>query len=77
MALYNRAGRQTVRAGRSALGNRPSWNTDLAVCYALETGPYETTILYNFLDLISSFCSDINVVNLFTSSVLFLCGLMG
>ena len=26
-ALYNRAGRKTVRAGRSALRNMPSWNT--------------------------------------------------
>ena len=27
-ARVNRAGRKPVRAGRSNLGNRPSWNTD-------------------------------------------------
>ena len=27
-ALYNRAGCKTVRAGRCALRNMPSWNTD-------------------------------------------------
>ena len=31
----NRAGRKPVRAGRSALRNRPSWNTELETVFVL------------------------------------------
>ena len=31
MALDNRAARKTVQAGRSALRNMPSWNTEAEV----------------------------------------------
>ena len=34
-ALYNRAGRKTVRAGHSALRNMPSWNTASAIYKSL------------------------------------------
>ena len=36
-ARLNRAGRKPVRAGRSALRNRPSWNTDYMTVYAVHT----------------------------------------
>ena len=34
-ALYNRAGRKTVRAWQSALGNMPSWNTEWGCVFLL------------------------------------------
>ena len=50
-ALVNRAGRKPVRAGCSALGNMPSWNTDLFRSFRLASSIETIYLVLNLVVL--------------------------
>ena len=55
MALDNRAGRKIVRAGRSALGNMPSWNTAIVAITPLSVR-HACTLYSPWSSLAVSYC---------------------